>query len=84
MNTFNHVTDPDLAYFRKLLPGRVFSGEEISTDYDHDEMTEYGHFLPEAVLSDAVLDEAVLAEVFFAEAFLEVPALFFFAVFAVA
>ncbi len=50
MNTFNHVTDADLAYFRKLLPSRVFSGEEISTDYDHDEMTEYGHFLPEAVL----------------------------------
>lgn len=47
---FNHVTEADLAYFRELLPGRVFSGEEISTDYDHDEMTIYGHYLPEAVL----------------------------------
>ena len=47
---FNHVTEADLAYFRELLPGRVFSGEEISTDYDHDEMTIYGHYMPEAVL----------------------------------
>lgn len=50
MSKFNHVTEADLAYFRELLPGRVFSGKEISTDYDHDEMTEYGHYLPEAVL----------------------------------
>ena len=50
MNAFNRVTEADLDYFRALLPGRVFSGEEISTDYDHDEMTEYGHFMPEAVL----------------------------------
>ena len=48
--SFNHVTQADLAYFRELLPGRVFSGEEISTDYDHDEMTIYGHYMPEAVL----------------------------------
>ncbi len=50
MKTFNHVTEKDLAYFRELLPGRVFAGEEISSDYDHDEMTEYGHYMPEAVL----------------------------------
>ena len=47
---FNHVTQEDLAYFSGLLPGRVFSGEAISTDYDHDEMTLYGHYQPEAVL----------------------------------
>ena len=50
MKTFNHVTESDLAYFRELLPGRVFWGEDISSDYDHDEMTEYGHYMPEAVL----------------------------------
>ena len=50
MSAYNKVTEADLAYFRTLLPGRVYSGEEISTDYDHDEMTEYGHFMPEAVL----------------------------------
>lgn len=48
--SFNHVTEADLKYFRELLPGRVFGGEEISTDYDHDEMTIYGHYMPEAVL----------------------------------
>lgn len=48
--SFNHVTEADLKYFRELLPGRVFSGEEISTDYDHDEMPIYGHYMPEAVL----------------------------------
>ncbi|MBR5545706.1 MAG: FAD-binding protein [Clostridia bacterium] len=47
---FNHVTEADLACFKELLPGRVFSGEEISSDYDHDEMTIYGHYMPEAVL----------------------------------
>lgn len=57
MSAFNPVTEQDLAYFRALLPGRVFSGEEISTDYDHDEMTEYGHFLPEAVLQALTAEE---------------------------
>lgn len=50
MSTFKKVDAADLKFFEELLPGRVFSGEAISTDYDHDEMTEYGHFLPEAVL----------------------------------
>lgn len=50
MNTFRRVTTEDIAYFSALMPGRVFCGEDISTDYDHDEMTEYGHFRPEAVL----------------------------------
>ena len=54
---FNHVTQADLAYFKELLPGRVFSGEEISSDYDHDEMTIYGHYMPEAVLQE---DSALL------------------------
>ena len=55
--SFNHVTEADLKYFRELLPGRVFSGEDISTDYDHDEMTEYGHYMPEAVLQALSAEE---------------------------
>ena len=39
MSRFQHVTEQDLDYFRGLLPGRVFSGDAISSDYDHDEMT---------------------------------------------
>ena len=57
MNAFHPVTEKDLSYFRSLLPGRVFSGADISTDYDHDEMTEYGHFLPEAVLQALTAEE---------------------------
>lgn len=57
MNTYQHVTEKDLDYFRALLPGRVFYGDSISSDYDHDEMTEYGHFLPEAVLQALKTEE---------------------------
>ncbi len=63
MDTFRKVTEEDLAFFRSVLPGRVFAGAEISPDYDHDEMTEYGHFMPEAVLQALTAEEvsAVLA-----------------------
>lgn len=57
MSTFNRVTQADLDFFRDLLPGRVFSGSDISSDYDHDEMTEYGHYLPEAVLQALTAQE---------------------------
>ena len=57
MNTFNRVTEADLQYFRGLMPGRVFSGDDIISDYDHDEMTEYGHYLPEAVLQALTAEE---------------------------
>ncbi len=50
MKPFKQVDAADLAYFEALLPGRVFSGDAISEDYDHDEMTEYGHFQPDVVL----------------------------------
>ena len=57
MKKFSPVTEADLVFFREVMPGRVFSGEEISTDYDHDEMTEYGHYLPEAVLQAETAEE---------------------------
>ncbi|MDD3213964.1 MAG: FAD-binding oxidoreductase [Eubacteriales bacterium] len=50
MKPFKPVDAKDIAYLEELLPGRVFTGEAISVDYDHDEMTEYGHFRPDAVL----------------------------------
>ena len=46
MKTFQHVTQADLDYFCEVMPGRVFWDDAISTDYDHDEMTEYGHYMP--------------------------------------
>ena len=50
MSAFKRVDAEDLAFLERVAPGRVFSGADISADYDHDEMTEYGHFLPEAVV----------------------------------
>ena len=55
--TFNHVTEADVKYFSDLMPGRVFTGEAISTDYDHDEMTIYGHYMPEAVIQALTTEE---------------------------
>ena len=57
MTAFSRVTEDDLRFFRELLPGRVFAKDEISADYDHDEMTEYGHFMPEAVLQALSTDD---------------------------
>ena len=50
MSAYKRVDAADLAFFEGVAPGRVFSGADISADYDHDEMTEYGHFMPEAVV----------------------------------
>ena len=50
MSAYKRVDAADLAFFEGIAPGRVFSGADISDDYDHDEMTEYGHFMPEAVV----------------------------------
>ena len=57
MHPFNTVREADLRFFREVMPGRVFAGEEISSDYDHDEMTEYGHFRPETVLQALSTEE---------------------------
>ena len=60
MKPFHPIDANDIAYFQRALPDRVFTGEAISVDYDHDEMTEYGHFMPEAVLQ-ALTTEDVAA-----------------------
>lgn len=57
MKTFAKVTGEDLAFFESILPGRVFSGGNISSDYEHDEMTIYGLYAPEAVLLAQNTDE---------------------------
>ena len=50
MKPFHQVKAEDLAFFEQLAPNRVFSGQAVSEDYGHDEMTEYGHFAPDAVI----------------------------------
>ena len=57
MKTFAKVTGEDLAFFESILPGRVFSGGNVSSDYEHDEMTIYGLYAPEAVLLPQNTDE---------------------------
>ena len=57
MNAYKNVTPEDLDFFRALMPGRVYANDEELSDYTHDEMTEYGHFRPEAVLQAESADE---------------------------
>lgn len=57
MKTFAKVTGEDLAFFESILPGRVFSSGNVSSDYEHDEMTIYGLYAPEAVLLAQNTDE---------------------------
>ena len=57
MKPFKTIDEKDLQFFEGLMPGRVFSGDAISEDYDHDEMTEYGHYMPDAVLQALSTDE---------------------------
>ena len=57
MKTFAKVAGEDLAFFESILPGRVFSGGNVSSDYEHDEMTIYGLYAPEDVLLAQNTDE---------------------------
>ena len=50
MVSYQPVAQADLDFFRALMPGRVLLEESVLSDYTHDEMTEYGHFKPAAVL----------------------------------
>lgn len=50
MTTGTSVTLADIAFFERIMPGRVFTGGAVREDYHHDEMTEYGSAVPEAVL----------------------------------
>ena len=51
MNQYQRLRPQDRATFERILPRqRVLWGQAIVEDYGHDEMTEYGTYLPEAVL----------------------------------
>lgn len=48
---FKRVDADDIQYFRSIMPTEcVIVGDAVNEDYAHDEMMEYGSFLPEAVL----------------------------------
>ena len=57
MKPYKKVDAQDIQFFEQIMPGRVFTGERISSDYDHDEMTIYGHYLPDAVLQALTAEE---------------------------
>lgn len=58
MKPFKKVDGQDICAFIEIMDKeRVLLGEAIRDDYDHDEMTEYGHFKPDAVLLAVNTDE---------------------------
>lgn len=50
MKPFKKLDEKDLEMLEMIMPGRVLAGDQMLEDYGHDEMTEYGHFMPDAVL----------------------------------
>ena len=57
MKPFSKIEAADILAFEKILSRRVLSGAAVSDDYSRDEMTEYGCFLPDAVLLCVNTDE---------------------------
>ena len=48
---YKKLTQEDISYLRTICPPEnVITGNTISEDYAHDEMPEYGQYLPEAVV----------------------------------
>lgn len=48
---YNRLTQKDIQYLEKLCgDAHCFTGDEIHSDYTHDEMTEYGCFSPDIVV----------------------------------
>ena len=58
--SYNQVTPELIEAFKKIVPGKVFTGDEINADYSHDEMPIYGKGAP-TVLVEATTTEDVAA-----------------------
>lgn len=55
---YKGVDEKDLIFLRRVTDeSRVFTGQAINDDYTHDEMTEYGKFMPEVVVEVQSTDE---------------------------
>ena len=58
MDGYKQVTPEDIENLKIICSGeRVFTGAEINEDFYHDEMPEYGKFMPEAVIEALDTDE---------------------------
>ena len=58
--SYNQVTPELIEEFKKIVPGKVFTGDEINADYSHDEMPIYGKGAP-TVLIEATTTEDISA-----------------------
>lgn len=58
MKEYNKVSEALIEEFKNIVPGKVYSGEEINNDYFHDEMPIYGEGMPE-VLVEATTTEDI-------------------------
>lgn len=48
---FKKIDERDIEFFRQVCSGdRVLTGADINSDYSHDEMPEYGYYMPDAVI----------------------------------
>ena len=57
---YHQVTPEILEQFKAIVPGKVYAGGEINSDYFHDEMPIYGKGEPE-VLIEATTTEDIAA-----------------------
>ena len=57
---YHQVTPEILEQFKAIVPGKVYAGGEINSDYFHDEMPIYGKGVPE-VLIEATTTEDIAA-----------------------
>ena len=54
---YNQVTPEILEEFKKIAPGKVYAGEEINSDYFHDEMPIYGKGAPEVLIEASAAED---------------------------
>ena len=54
---YNEVTPEFIEQLKAVVPGKVYTGEEINEDYSHDEMPIYGKRLPDVVVDVTTTEE---------------------------
>lgn len=58
---YNEVTPEILEQFKAIVPGKVYAGEEINSDYFHDEMPIYLERARPEVVIEATTTEDIAA-----------------------
>lgn len=48
--SYRKITEADVRELQNLCPDRIYVGEEIHDDFSHDEMVEYGKYIPDVVV----------------------------------